>query len=91
MVFLRVNPKRSSLRLGNFKKLAFWYCGPYQIAKRIVNQAYELMFSLHFKIHNVFHVSLLKKYVPDPWYVLEGGDVNFVSQDKVFTKPKVCS
>ena len=29
MVFLRVKPKRSSLRLGKYRKLAFRYCGPY--------------------------------------------------------------
>ena len=33
MVFLRVNPKRSSLRLGKYKNLAFRYCG-YQENRR---------------------------------------------------------
>ena len=45
MVFLRVKPKRSLLRLGKYKKLAFRYCGPYQIIKRIGKQAYELALS----------------------------------------------
>ena len=89
MVFLRVKPKRSSLRLGKYKKLAFRYCGPYQIIKRIGEQAYELALSPHLKIHNVFHVSLLKKYVSDPQHVLEDDHVNFVSQDEVIAEPDV--
>ena len=89
MVFLRVKPKRSSLRLGKYKKLAFRYCGPYQIIKRIGEQAYKLALPLHLKIHNVFHVSLLKKYVPDPRHVLEDDHVNFVSQEEVIAEPDV--
>ena len=30
-VFLRVKPKRSSLKLGKRKKLAFKYCGPFEV------------------------------------------------------------
>ena len=89
MVFLRVKPKRSSLRLGKYKKLAFKYCGPYQIVKRIGDQAYELALPPHLKIHNVFHVNLLKKYVPDPRHVLEDDNVNFVPQEEVIMEPDV--
>ena len=41
-VFLRVKPKRSSLKLGKYKKLAYRYCGPYEIVRRIGEQFYEL-------------------------------------------------
>ena len=70
MVFLRVRPKRSSLYLGKFKKLSATYYGPYVITKRVNNQAYELMLPPHIKVHKVFHVSLLKKYVPDQNHIL---------------------
>ena len=34
-VFIQVKPKRSSLRLGKHKKLAYRYCGPFKVTKRI--------------------------------------------------------
>ena len=65
MAFLRVRQKKSSLSLGKYKKLSAWYCGPYRITKKINDQAYELFLPPHVKVHNVFHIILLKRYVPD--------------------------
>ena len=81
MVFLKVKPKRSSLSLGKFKKLSVRYCGPYVITKKISDQAYALLLPPHIKVHNVFHVSPLKKYVPDANHIL-GDAVNLVSEDR---------
>ena len=65
MVLLQIKPKKSSLSLGNFKKLSACYCGPYVITRKIRNQANELLFFPHIKVHNVFHVNLLKtKFSP---------------------------
>ena len=36
-VFLRVKPKRNSLKLGKFCKLAFRYCGPFEFLQRMEN------------------------------------------------------
>ena len=81
MVFLSVRPKRSSLSsLGKFKKLSARYCGPYVITKRINEQAYELLLPPHIKVHNVFHVSLLKKYEPNDRHIL-GDEQPLVSKD----------
>ena len=71
MVFLRIKPKRSSLSLGKYKKLRARYCGPYQITQKINDQAYRLDLPNHLKVHNVFHVSLLKQYIPDPNHILD--------------------
>ena len=32
-IFLKVKPKRSSLNLGKFKKLAYLYCQPFEILR----------------------------------------------------------
>ena len=71
MVLLCVKPKRSSISLGKFCKLSARYCGPYAITKKINDQAYQLQLPSHLKVHNVFHASLLKKYVPDPSHSLD--------------------
>jgi hypothetical protein len=70
-VFLKVKAKRSSLKLGSFPKLAVRYCGPFEILERIGHVAYMLAFPASMHIHNVFHVSLLKKYVLDPNHVID--------------------
>ena len=81
-MFLKVRAKKSSLKLGSCKKLAARFCGPFEILKRIGLVAYELAFSPNIRVHNVFHVALLKKYISDPnhiinWHVIHvepGGD-----------------
>ena len=47
------------------------YVGPFEIIKRIGKVVYKLALSPALSsVHNVFHVSMLNKYVPNPSYVL---------------------
>jgi hypothetical protein len=70
-VFLKVNIKRSSLRLGSCPKLATKYCGHFEILEKIGSFAYMLALPTFVRVHNVFHVSLLNKYVPNPNHVID--------------------
>jgi hypothetical protein len=70
-VFLKVKTKRSSLKLGSCAKLAKIFCGPFEILERIGPVAYMLALPTSMTVHNVFHVSLLKKYVPDANHVID--------------------
>ena len=88
MVFIRVRPKRSSLSLGKYKKLSPRYCGPYLITKKVGDLAYELLLPPHLKVHNVFHVSLLKKYVPSPNHVLEDEILTSSTQGQMELQPE---
>ena len=65
MVWLRVRLKKSSLSTGRFTKLSPRYCGPFKVLKRIGEYAYKLELLDHVRVHSVFHVSLLKPFVPD--------------------------
>jgi hypothetical protein len=65
MVFLKVTPKKSQLRLGKCYKFSPRYCGPFQILRKVGIVAYELKLPNDWRIHNVFHVSLLRKFVSD--------------------------
>ena len=46
------------------------YCGLFEVLERIGPVSYRLSFASSTRAHNVFHVSLLKKYVPDPNHVI---------------------
>ncbi len=87
-VFLRVKPKRSSLKLGKYKKLAYRYCGPYEVLRRIGEQSYELALPANLHVHNVFHVSLLKTYVANPEHVLNLDDTILVNQQEFQMEPE---
>jgi hypothetical protein len=70
-VFLKLKSKRSFLILGSFPKLAARYCGPFEILENIGLVAYLLSFLASMRVNNVFHVSLLKKYVSDPNHIID--------------------
>jgi hypothetical protein len=70
-VFLKVKAKKSSLKLGSCSKLAVHYCGSFEILERIGPIAYMIAFPTSMHVHNVFHVSFLKKYVLDANHVID--------------------
>ncbi|KAK0580068.1 hypothetical protein LWI29_035912 [Acer saccharum] len=60
------------LRFGNCGKLSPRYIGSYKIIGRVGAVAYRLALLLELsRIHDVFHVSMLRKYIADPSHVLE--------------------
>ncbi|WMV24486.1 hypothetical protein MTR67_017871 [Solanum verrucosum] len=59
------------MRFGKKRKLSPRYIGPYRIAKRIGNVAYELELPQGLAaVHPVFHVCMLKKRIGDPSLIL---------------------
>ncbi|KAM6596452.1 hypothetical protein CsatA_006976 [Cannabis sativa] len=72
-VFLRVTPRKglSVKRFGKRGKLSPRYVGPFQILDRVGSVAYRIALPPSLSgVHNVFHVSQLRKYVSDPSHVL---------------------
>jgi hypothetical protein len=68
---MKVKANRSSLKLGNYSKLAAHYCGPFEILERIGPIDYMPVLFAYMTIHNVFHVSLLQKYIPNANHVID--------------------
>lgn len=70
-VFLGVRPEKIPLKLGSCAQVASRYYGPFEVLDRIGPDAYRLAFPINIRAQNVFHVSLLKKYVQDPNRVID--------------------
>ena len=68
---MKESPARETLRFEQKGKLSRRFIGPYEILSRIGDMAYRLALPPELSgVHNVFHVSMLKKYVQDSSHVL---------------------
>ena len=71
-VFLKVMPKRGVVRFGKHVKLSLRYIRPFEIPERVGIVAYQLALPPSLLgVHEVFHVSMLQKYTPDPTHVVD--------------------
>ena len=71
-VFLKVSPRRGVLHFGQDKKLSPRFIGPFQILERVGEVAHWLALPPQLaKVHNVFHISMLRKYESYPSHVLD--------------------
>ena len=70
-VFLKVSPWKKVMRFGNKSKLSPRFIGPYEVIEKVGSVAYKLALPPDLeKIHNVFHVSMLRRYRSDPSHVV---------------------
>ncbi|KAK8985770.1 hypothetical protein V6N11_021623 [Hibiscus sabdariffa] len=68
--------KQKFLRFGKKGKLTPRYIGPFEVLEKVDPVAYRLALPPQFdKIHNVFHVSMLRRYRSDPSHILEPDEV----------------
>ena len=75
-VFLKVMPKRRVIRFGKRGKLALRYIEPFEILERVSTVAYRLTLPPSLSsVHEVFHVSMLRKYTLDPTHVVNWGEI----------------
>ena len=89
-VFLKVMPKRGVVRFGKRRKLLPRFIGPFEILERIETVAYRLALPPNMSgFHVVFHVSMLRKYTPDPTHVVDCGQIE-VDTDGTFEEGPVC-
>ncbi|CAJ2673837.1 unnamed protein product [Trifolium pratense] len=79
-VFLKVTPRLGLRGIFKTKKLSPRYIRPYQIIKRVGTVAYKLALPPSLSgLHNVFHVSQLRKYISNPFQSLSVESVDLKS------------
>ena len=75
-VFLKVMPKRGVVRFGKRGKLSRRFIGPFDILERVGTVSYRLALPPSMSgVPEVFHVSMLWRYTPDPAHVVGWGKI----------------
>ncbi|KAA3461680.1 DNA/RNA polymerase superfamily protein [Gossypium australe] len=75
-MFLKVSPWRKVLKFGQKGKLTPRFIGPYEVTDKIGPVAYRLALPPGLeKIHDVFHVSMLRGYRSDPSHIIVSTEV----------------
>ena len=89
-VFLKVMLKRGVVRFGKREKLSRRFIGPFEILERVGIVVCQLALPPSTSgIHEVFHVSMLRGYTPDPTHVVDWGEIE-VDTDGTFEEGQVC-
>ncbi|XP_073118548.1 uncharacterized protein [Henckelia pumila] len=70
-VFLKVSPWKGVLRFGMKEKLSPRYIGPFEILDKVGTRAYRVALPPNLEgVHNVFHITMLRKYISNPSHVI---------------------
>ena len=89
-VFLKVMLKRGVVRFGKRGKLSPRFIGPFEILEKVDTIAYRLTLPPSMSgIHEVFHVSMFRKYTPNLAHVMDWGEID-VDTDGTFEEGPVC-
>ena len=89
-VFLKVMPKRGVVRFCKRGNLSPRFIGPFEILERVGTVAYRLALSPNMLgVHEVFHISMLRWYTPDPAHVVDWGEIE-VDTDRTVEEGPVC-
>ena len=71
-VFVKMSHRKGIFRFGKKRKLSPRFVGPFQIYKKVCLVAYKLILPQQLShVHDVFHVSMLRKCTHDPTWVVD--------------------
>ena len=89
-VFLKVIPKRGVVRFGKRGKLSPRLIGPFEILERVGVVTYRLALPPSMPgVREVFQVSMLRRYTPDPAHGVDWGEIK-VDTDGTLEEGPVC-
>ena len=88
-VFLKTSLVKGVMRFSQKGKLSPRYVGPFEILERVGKVAYRLALPPAMSgLHDVFHVSMLRKYVSDPAHILRYPEVEITPDHKHEVQPE---
>ncbi|XP_058219910.1 uncharacterized protein LOC131330378 [Rhododendron vialii] len=88
-VFVKIKPRRGVIRFGKKGKLSPRYIGPFEILEKIGEVAYRLALPPQIdRVHNVIHVSMLRKYMSHPSHILNWEEIT-LNEDTTFDEQPV--
>ena len=74
--------QRGVVRFGKRRKLSPRLIGPFEILERVGTVAYQLALPPRMSsVHEVFHVSMLRRYTPDPSHLVDWGDIEVDTEE----------
>ena len=83
-------PKRGVVRFNKRGKLSPSFIGPFKILEKVGTLAYRLALPPNMSgVHEVFHVSMLQRYTPDPAHVVDWEEIE-VDTDGTFKEGPMC-
>ncbi|XP_073137036.1 uncharacterized protein [Henckelia pumila] len=89
-VFLKVSQFCRIFRFVLKGKLSPRFIGPFEIVENVEELAYKLALPQYFSyIHDMFHVSLLRRYVADESHVLHPYEVR-LGEDLTYVEKPIC-
>ena len=78
------------VRFGKREKLSPRFIGPFEILEMVCVVAYRLDLPPSMSsLHEVFHISMLRRYTPDPAHVVDWGEIE-VDTDGTFEEGPMC-
>ena len=83
-------PKRGVVRFGKRRKLSSRFIRPFERLERVGTVAYRLALPPSMSgVHEVFHVSMLRRYTPYPAHVVDWGEIE-VDTDETSEEGPIC-
>ncbi|XP_073137027.1 uncharacterized protein [Henckelia pumila] len=87
-VFLKLSPFQGTVRFRKRGKLSPRFIGPYEVLDKVGDLAYRLALPPALSgIHDVFHVSMLRKYEPDASHILSPDEAELDETLSYFEHP----
>ena len=86
--FLKISLVEGMTQFRKREKLNPRFIGPFEILERVGKVSYRLALPPSMSgVHDVFHVSMLRKYVHNPSHILQHSEVEYAPMDREEVRP----